>query len=628
MTEYGSIKTSSILTDTNDRNIHKHNDIQQTTYDNDFYNTMEDRDEYNEQSNEPVSQQFGRNDDHEDDTKHKNSLGTLSFTTLIVCSNIAAWVHTSYLLVTVMVQLLYSKLSSLFGRQPMLVCIASLFLIGSIGCSYATSFSQLLVSRVLAGLGGGGSSVMILTVLHDLLPPRQRSQYQSYTYTMQTLGLVCGSPVGGFITQYLGWRYCFKINIIPFLFALYVFAFRLPNYTPPVSDDNIKNNSSDTTVIIKNNQEPINTITSLPASSSTSLIQKQDSNSSYYDNTKPTNICDSDNIFKKLYSIDFLGAILLGAANATFTTGIMLGGNTRPWTDPFILSMLVMSAIFFLIFGLYEIMGAAFPLVSRLIVSSRNIISICIGSHLFGLGSSVSFYVLPQLFMGILGMEPSRAGLCICVESLSISLGSILTGQYLRHQPRYRNFVLTSTIIYTLAISVLSVWTSSLFPFLLGMTCIFIEGIVSGAFVLSTLLGVGTEIPREEVSIVTSLSVMCRLMGYMNGVAIASAILQGSLKTYLYQHIQGEDVEELLEFIRTSIRKVSTLSPEIQQVVVDGLGLAIQKAFWFAVACTCATFLILAVFMENNSLWFPPPDSSIKYKDIQSPNKQKSSTTK
>ena len=69
----------------------------------------------------------------------------------------------------------------------MLVCVSAFFLIGSIGCSYAASFSQLLVSRVIAGLGGGGSTVMILTVLHDLLPPRIRGQYQSYTYTAQTV---------------------------------------------------------------------------------------------------------------------------------------------------------------------------------------------------------------------------------------------------------------------------------------------------------------------------------------------------------------------------------------------------------------------------------------------------------
>ncbi|KAI7857848.1 major facilitator superfamily domain-containing protein [Circinella umbellata] len=468
-------------------------------------------------------------------------------------SNIAAWVHTSYLLVTVMTQLLYSKLSSLFGRQPMLVCVSAFFLIGSIGCSYATSFSQLLVSRVIAGLGGGGSSVMILTVLHDLLPPRERSQYQSYTYTAQMLGLVCGSPVGGFITEYFGWRICFKINIIPFLIVLYVFAFRLPNYDPPGNDH--------------------------------------------------TPTTKKGHIFKKLYSIDFLGAILLGAANTTFTTGITLGGNTRSWTDPFILSMLGMSAVFFLIFGLYEMMGAAYPLVSRLVISSRNIISLCVGNHLWGLGTSVSFYVLPQLFMGVFGMNSAHTGLSIMVESLSISFASLCTGRYLRHQPHYRNFVLSTTIVYTLAIAVLSMWTSSGFPFVLGIICIIIEGCMSGAFVLSTLLAVGTEIPREDVSIVSSLAVMCRLMGYMNGVAIASAILQGTLKIYLYQHIQGDDIEQLLEFIRTSIRKVPTLSPKIQHIVADGLSLAIQRTFWFAIACTFATFLILFFFMEDNLLW-------------------------
>ena len=94
-------------------------------------------------------------------------------------------------------------------------------------------------------------------------------------------------------------------------------------------------------------------------------------------------------------------------------------------------------------------------------------------------------------------MNSSRAGLSIMVESLSISFASLCTGRYLRRQPHYRNFVLSATVIYTLAIGVFSMWTSSAFPFVLGIICIMIEGWMSGAFVLSTLLAVGTKVPRE-----------------------------------------------------------------------------------------------------------------------------------
>ena len=94
-------------------------------------------------------------------------------------------------------------------------------------------------------------------------------------------------------------------------------------------------------------------------------------------------------------------------------------------------------------------------------------------------------------------MNSSRAGLLIMAESLSISFASLCTGRYLRRQPHYRNFVLSITIIYTLVIAVLSMWTTSAFPFVLGIICIIIEGCMSGAFVLSTLLAVGTKVPRE-----------------------------------------------------------------------------------------------------------------------------------
>ncbi|KAI8147661.1 major facilitator superfamily domain-containing protein [Fennellomyces sp. T-0311] len=525
-------------------------------------------------------------DDIEDDRLYKDRLGNLSMATLIVClyttgfftsldatvifttlndigtefecSNIAAWVHTSYMLCRYSDFInLDSNLSNLFGRQPMLICVAAFFLIGSTGCSYATSFSQLIVARVIQGIGGGGATVMIVTVLHDLLPAKQRSQYQSYANTAQTLGLAFGPPIGGFITETFGWRYCFKINIIPFLIILYVYCFRLPNYS--LDDGSGENDTAANT-----------------------------------------------SVFKKLYRIDFLGAILLGAANTTFTTGVTLGGNTRAWTDPFILSMLTMAVLFFLTFGIYEAVGAAYPLVSRAVVSNSNVIGTCIANHLWGLGTSVSFYALPQLFMGVLGFHPSQSGIWIMVESVSNAAGCAGAGLYLRHWPRYRAYVLTAVAIYAVAIGVISLWTSTTFPFMLGIACIIIEGYMCGSFVVTTLLAASAEIPREEVSVVSSMVVMCRVMGYMNGVAISSAILQGTLKVFLHQHIQGDDADRLVEFIRTSIRKVYTLPPDIQNIVVEGLGLSIQRTFWFAVACTIATFFIVLTFMKNHALWSKP----------------------
>ncbi|KAI9498399.1 major facilitator superfamily domain-containing protein, partial [Zychaea mexicana] len=555
-------------------------------------------------------------DDYEGNQRYKSRLDTLSLTTLTVClctsgffpaldttvvfttlndigtefqcSNIAAWVHTSYLLVTVMVQLLYSKLSTVFGRQPMLVCVTAFFLIGNVGCSYATTFSQLIVSRVIAGMGGGGTTVMIITVLHDLLPARKRGVHQSYVATAQTLGMAFGPPVGGFLTENFGWRYCFKISIIPLLIVLYIYTFRLPNYSP-VEDDETSTKSkrlSSSTIA--------STATSEPSTSSSIAFTTSKGNSN--------DRCISSSVFKKLYAIDFLGAILLGTANTTFATGLTLGGNTRSWTDLFIISMLAMSIIFYLIFGIYEMFGAAHPLVSRLIVSNRNTMSICIASHLWGLGTSVSFYVLPQLFMGVLGLNPAQSGLWTMIESASISAGNMLAGQYLKRMPRTRTFILTATTVYTVATGAMSMWPSPGFPFTLGIVCIIIEGLMSGAFVMTTIMAVSANIPRQDVSIVSSVAVMCRLMGYLNGVAVASAILQSTLKVFLYDHVKGDDAETIIVFIRTSIRKVHTLPLDIQQMVAEGLGRAIQRTFWFAIACTTMTFIVM-LFMKDHPLW-------------------------
>ena len=80
-------------------------------------------------------------------------------------------------------------MSDIFGRKFVMVLINSLFLIGSIGCGAAQSFNQLIIARVIAGLGGGGLTLMANIIIHDLVPAHQRSQYQSYVGAIQTVGV-------------------------------------------------------------------------------------------------------------------------------------------------------------------------------------------------------------------------------------------------------------------------------------------------------------------------------------------------------------------------------------------------------------------------------------------------------
>jgi hypothetical protein len=106
-----------------------------------------------------------------------------------------------------------------------------------------------------------------------------------------------------------------------------------------------------------------------------------------------------DNIKDKLSKIDFVGAALLLGGNFSFVSGASLGGNTHEWGDPFIISLLVTSAVFFMSFVVYEFNWATYPLLSRTLMKNRNTMAVCL-NNFFLCQSTMTFnYLIPQYFM-------------------------------------------------------------------------------------------------------------------------------------------------------------------------------------------------------------------------------------
>jgi MFS family permease len=87
------------------------------------------------------------------------------------------------------------------------------FLVGSVLSGIAQSMEQLIAFRAIQGLGAGGLFVMALTIIGDILSPRERGRYQGYVGSVFALSSVAGPFIGGFFTDHLTWRWVFYINV-------------------------------------------------------------------------------------------------------------------------------------------------------------------------------------------------------------------------------------------------------------------------------------------------------------------------------------------------------------------------------------------------------------------------------
>ena len=142
------------------------------------------------------------------------------------------WVVTAYLLSLAGVTPVSGWVARRFGAKRVYLSALVLFTVGSTLCGFATSIGELVVFRVIQGIGGGLMVPVGQMIVVRAAGPGNLARVLSTMQVPIVLGPVWGPTVGGLLIDNVGWRWIFFVNVPIGIGAVLAGARRLPSDVP------------------------------------------------------------------------------------------------------------------------------------------------------------------------------------------------------------------------------------------------------------------------------------------------------------------------------------------------------------------------------------------------------------
>ncbi|KAA2251367.1 MFS transporter [Solihabitans fulvus] len=378
--------------------------------------------------------------------------------------NLQAWATTAYLITSTISTPIYGKLSDIYGRRPFFLAAISIFLIGSLACTFSESMYQLAAFRALQGLGAGGLMSLAFTIIADLVPPRERAKYQGYFLAVFGTSSVLGPVLGGFlagqssILGIAGWRWVFLVNVPIGAVALFVVAKVL--HTPH---------------------------------------QRRD------------------------HRIDWWGALFLTVGLVPLLI-IAEQGREWGWGSGRAILCFVVGAVGIVAFVYVERLMKDEALIPLRLFNSSTFTMVIIAGFIVGVGMFGGISMVPQYLQIVQGQSPTKAGLMMVPMMLGIMIASIGSGQITSKTGRYKMFpIIGSVLMFVGLVLFHSVGVDT--PLWHPMVFMLVFGLGLGCCMQTLTIAAQNAVPSRDLGVATASATFFRQMGGTVGVAVFLSIL-------------------------------------------------------------------------------------------------------
>ena len=393
-----------------------------------------------------------------------------------------AWVTTAYLITSTISTPIYGKLGDIFGRRRLFIIAIAIFVAGSALSALSGSMLELAGWRAIQGIGAGGLFSLAITVLSDIVPPRERARYQGYTMAVFATSSVLGPVVGGLfadagmILGIEGWKWIFLINVPIGALALFlVWKFLHVPHTP------------------------VN------------------------------------------HRIDWFGATTIIMAVVPMLL-VAENGRDWGWGSATALTYYAVSVVGIVLFIFAERRAGEEAILPLKLFSSRTFTMTTILGVIVGVGMFGGMMTLPLLLQIVSGVGATESGLLMLPMVLGMMSASVISGTVTGKTGQYKIFMSTGTGMLMLGyISLFGyqydtpIWVMSISMVVIGMGL--------GQLMQTLTLAAQNAVPAKDIGVATSSTMFFRQMGGTLGVAVFISILFNRLPDAIASALKVPEVQ-------------------------------------------------------------------------------------
>ncbi|KAJ3285989.1 hypothetical protein HDU76_008042, partial [Blyttiomyces sp. JEL0837] len=415
----------------------------------------------------------------------------------------------------------------------------------------APTLLTLIISRAIAGMGGGGILTCSSIIMSDLVSLRERGRYQGIGNAVFGTASMIGAPLGGFLADQLSWRWAFWVNLPVGVLPVVLILCLLEDY-------NVKRSKQ---------------------------AQSEEGG-------EVVGEVEKTSLWVRLKRIDIYGSLGLIFGMTSLAGALSVGGNAVEGGDWRVWSGLGVGVVGLVGFVCIEKWVASEPIMPISILMKQTPAACYWVNLCSSMAALSSVFLVPLWFQVLLGQSATQSGAYLIPKICSSSIGSITAGIYMEKTASYQSF--TRLCLFMMFVSeVLMVvrWgpATEQWEYLLYLS---VDGFSFGAILTTVLIAMLAAVSREDLAVSSAMSYLFRSTGSVLGIAISQATLQSVLKTTLESSFTDPELYWIIDLARKSVSNLRNGQiPEVYlKVVVDAYLAALRAGF-----AVCAGFSLLSL---------------------------------